>query len=68
MVRYLDGRVVSTRGEKFTELKNKEEEERMKNTYVNLKPARKYRFHWRHIHWPLTRAKTVFTDITDVKQ
>ena len=45
MVRYLDSRVVSTRGERFTEIKDKEEEERMKKTYVNLKPARKYRFH-----------------------
>ncbi|XP_064594974.1 CUE domain-containing protein 2-like [Liolophura sinensis] len=44
MVRYLDGRVVSTKGERFTEVK-KEEDEEMKKTYVNLKPARKYRFH-----------------------
>ena len=44
MVRYLDGQVVSTKGEKFTEIK-KQEDETMKKTYVNLKPARKYRFH-----------------------
>jgi hypothetical protein len=39
---------VSTKGEKFFELKTEEEEElakEMKKTYVNLKPARKYRFH-----------------------
>lgn len=44
MLRYLDGRVVSTKGERFTEIK-KEDSEEMKKTYVNLKPARKYRFH-----------------------
>lgn len=44
MIRYLDSRVVSVKGEKFTEVK-KPEDESMKNTYVNLKPARHYRFH-----------------------
>lgn len=44
MLRYLDGRVVSTKGERFTEIK-KEDSEEMKKTYVNLKPAKKYRFH-----------------------
>lgn len=44
MVRYLNGRVVNTRGEKFTDTK-KEENEEMKKTYINLTPARKYRFH-----------------------
>lgn len=44
MLRYLDGRVVSTKGERFTEIK-KEDSDEMKKTYVNLKPARKYRFH-----------------------
>lgn len=44
MLRYLDGRVVSTKGERFTEIK-KEDSEEMNKTYVNLKPARKYRFH-----------------------
>ncbi|XP_062594941.1 CUE domain-containing protein 2-B-like [Saccostrea cucullata] len=44
MVRYLDGRVVSTKGERFTEIK-KDETEEMKKTFINLKPARKYRFH-----------------------
>ena len=45
MVRYLDGRIVSTKGERFTEIK-KEDAEEMKKTYINLKPAKKYRFHW----------------------
>ncbi|XP_022291004.1 CUE domain-containing protein 2-B-like [Crassostrea virginica] len=44
MVRYLDGRIVSTKGERFTEIK-KEDAEEMKKTYINLKPAKKYRFH-----------------------
>ncbi|XP_033741621.1 CUE domain-containing protein 2-like [Pecten maximus] len=44
MVRYLENRIVTTKGEKFTEVK-KDEDEDMKKTYVNLKPARKYRFH-----------------------
>ncbi|XP_074657343.1 CUE domain-containing protein 2-like isoform X2 [Tubulanus polymorphus] len=44
MVRYLDGRIVTTKGERFTEIK-KEEDEDQKKTYVNLKPARQYRFH-----------------------
>lgn len=44
MLRYLDGRVVSTKGERFTEIK-KEDSEEMKKTYVNLTPAKKYRFH-----------------------
>ena len=44
MIRYLDSKVVSIKGERFTEIK-KPEDESMKNTYVNLKPARQYRFH-----------------------
>lgn len=44
MVRYLDNKVVSTKGERFTEIKREDSEE-MKKTYINLKPARKYRFH-----------------------
>lgn len=44
LVRYRDGQVVSTKGERFSEVKRQESEE-MKKTYVNLKPARKYRFH-----------------------
>lgn len=60
MVRYLDGRVVSTKGERFTEVK-KEEDEEMKKTYVNLKPARKYRFHWRRpkAGWAVILVTTV---------
>ena len=44
MIRYLDSKVVSIKGEKFTEVK-KAEDESMKSTYINLKPARQYRFH-----------------------
>ncbi|KAJ8314596.1 hypothetical protein KUTeg_006746 [Tegillarca granosa] len=44
MIRYLDGKIVSTKGERYTELK-KEDTEEMKKTYINLKPAKKYRFH-----------------------
>lgn len=48
MVRYFDSKVVSTKGEKYFEPKTEKDEElekQMKSTYVNLKPARKYRFH-----------------------
>ena len=45
MIRYLDGQVVNTKGQKYTEIKRREDEEEMKKTFVNLKPARKYRFH-----------------------
>lgn len=45
LVRYRDNQVVSTKGERFSWVKQQENEE-MKKTYVNLKPARKYRFHW----------------------
>ena len=44
LVRYRDGQVVSMKGERFSEIKKQDSEE-MKATYVNLKPARKYRFH-----------------------
>ena len=43
-MRYLDNKVVSTRGERFTETKKAEDGD-MKKTYVNLKPAKQYRFH-----------------------
>ena len=49
MVRYYESKVVTTKGEKFFELKTEEDEEaakQMKKTFINLKPARKYRFHW----------------------
>eukprot|EP00058_Branchiostoma_floridae_P003234 XP_002588722.1 hypothetical protein BRAFLDRAFT_238326 [Branchiostoma floridae] len=44
LVRYLNSEVVSKKGERYTEVKSAETED-MKKTYVNLKPARKYRFH-----------------------
>lgn len=44
LVRYRDGQVVSMKGEKFSEV-SKKEPDSVKATYVNLKPARKYRFH-----------------------
>eukprot|EP00127_Corallochytrium_limacisporum_P001375 Clim_evm14s54 gene=Clim_evmTU14s54 len=43
---YRNGQVVSTRGERYSVIKDpREDTEEMKKTYVNLKPARKYRFH-----------------------
>lgn len=44
MVRYRGNQVVTTRGERILVEKPAETEE-MKKTYINLKPARKYRFH-----------------------
>lgn len=44
LVRYHDNQVVTTKGERY-QLVKKNEAEEMKKTYVNLKPARKYRFH-----------------------
>lgn len=44
LIRYIDNQVVSTKGERFKDMRNPETEE-MKATYINLKPARKYRFH-----------------------
>ncbi|XP_072165652.1 CUE domain-containing protein 2-A-like [Diadema setosum] len=44
MVRYLNGQVCTTKGEKFIEIKKPVTEE-MKKTYINLKPARSYHFH-----------------------
>nr|XP_014425557.1 CUE domain-containing protein 2 [Pelodiscus sinensis] len=44
LIRYIDNQVVSTRGERYTDLKKPESEE-MKKTYISLKPARKYKFH-----------------------
>ncbi|CAH1800069.1 unnamed protein product [Owenia fusiformis] len=44
LVRYRNGQVVSTKGERFSEIKKGNEEE-MKKTYINLKPAKQYRFH-----------------------
>ena len=48
MVRYYESKVVTTKGEKYFELKTEEDEEAaklLKKTFINLKPARKYRFH-----------------------
>ncbi|XP_069741812.1 CUE domain-containing protein 2 isoform X2 [Narcine bancroftii] len=44
LIRYIDNQVVSTKGERYTEVKKAESDE-MKKTYINLKPARKYKFH-----------------------
>ncbi|XP_076016421.1 CUE domain-containing protein 2 [Genypterus blacodes] len=44
LVRYHGNQVVTTKGERYQMVK-KDEAEEMKKTYVNLKPARKYRFH-----------------------
>ncbi|XP_077586505.1 CUE domain-containing protein 2 [Stigmatopora nigra] len=44
LVRYHGNQVVSTKGERYQMVKKNETDD-MKKTYVNLKPARKYRFH-----------------------
>lgn len=44
LVRYHGNQVVTTKGERYQLVKTNETED-MKKTYVNLKPARKYRFH-----------------------
>ncbi|XP_075072721.1 CUE domain-containing protein 2 isoform X3 [Mixophyes fleayi] len=44
LVRYIDNQVVTTKGERYKDMKKPESEE-MKKTYINLKPARKYKFH-----------------------
>ncbi|RNA28695.1 CUE domain-containing 2 [Brachionus plicatilis] len=46
--RYYENKIVSTKGEKIFEYKTEKDQElekQMKKTYINLKPARKYRFH-----------------------
>nr|CAG4649532.1 EOG090X0A55 [Scapholeberis mucronata]SVE93764.1 EOG090X0A55 [Scapholeberis mucronata] len=47
MVRYLDNKVVTIKGERYTEIKEETDEskEDAKKTFVALKPARQYRFH-----------------------
>ena len=48
LIRYYENKVVTTKGEKYFELKTEQDEEeakQMKKTFINLKPARKYRFH-----------------------
>ncbi|KAJ8248425.1 hypothetical protein GJAV_G00241890 [Gymnothorax javanicus] len=44
LVRYHGNQVVTTKGERYHQVK-KEETDDMKKTYISLKPARKYRFH-----------------------
>ncbi|CAI9733892.1 Hypothetical predicted protein [Octopus vulgaris] len=44
LVRYLDNKVVSTKGERFT-LFNKDDEDSLKKSYINLKSSKKYRLH-----------------------
>ncbi|XP_030059411.1 CUE domain-containing protein 2 [Microcaecilia unicolor] len=44
LIRYIDSQVVSMKGERYKDSKKPESEE-MKKTYINLKPARKYKFH-----------------------
>ncbi|XP_028845334.1 CUE domain-containing protein 2 [Denticeps clupeoides] len=44
MVRYHGNQVVTTKGERYHQVK-KEDTDDMKKTYISLKPARKYRFH-----------------------
>ena len=52
MVRYLDNKVVTIKGERYTEIKEETEtsKEEAKKTFVTLKPARQYRFHWQRLH------------------
>lgn len=52
MVRYLDNKVVTIKGERYTEIKEETDEskEDAKKTFVALKPARQYRFHWHKSH------------------
>ena len=45
LIRYLDNKIVTTKGERFVEIKKDDEAEVVKKTSVNLKPARQYRFH-----------------------
>ncbi len=52
MVRYLDNKVVTIKGERYTEIKEETEasKEEAKKTFVTLKPARQYRFHWQRLN------------------
>ncbi|KAG8237816.1 hypothetical protein J437_LFUL002424 [Ladona fulva] len=51
LIRYRDNKIVSIKGERFTEVRKEEEggggteADAAKKTYVSLKPARQYRFH-----------------------
>uniref|UniRef100_A0A8C3SIL7 CUE domain containing 2 n=1 Tax=Chelydra serpentina TaxID=8475 RepID=A0A8C3SIL7_CHESE len=44
LIRYIDNQVVSTKGERYKDIKKPESEE-MKRTYISLKPAKKYKFY-----------------------
>lgn len=44
LIRYIDNQVVSTKGERYKDIKKPESQE-MRRTYISLKPARKYKFH-----------------------
>jgi len=45
MIRYRDNKIVSLKGERFSEVKKDDEEvKESKKTYVNLKPVKQYRF------------------------
>ncbi|XP_022200780.1 CUE domain-containing protein 2 [Nilaparvata lugens] len=44
LVRYRDNKIVSMKGERFTEVK-KDDEESLKKTCISLKPQRQFRFH-----------------------
>lgn len=57
MVRYRNGQIVSTKGERYSEAKSAMTDE-MKKTYINLKPAKQYRFHW----YEVSLMKTDDTD------
>ncbi|CAB3371749.1 Hypothetical predicted protein [Cloeon dipterum] len=46
MIRYRDNKIVSLKGERFTEVKKDDDEQQVsKKTFVNLKPTKQYRFH-----------------------
>jgi hypothetical protein len=48
LIRYYDSKVVETKGKKYFEYKTEADEQLekdMKKTFINLKPARAYRFH-----------------------
>ena len=65
MVRYLDNKVVTIKGERYTEIKEDPEaakDEAHKKTFVALKPARQYRFHWLSRHQCPALDRTAIVD------
>ncbi|KAG1687951.1 CUE domain-containing protein 2 [Nymphon striatum] len=44
LIRYRENKIVSLKGERFSDVKKNETDE-MKKTYISLKPAKQYRFH-----------------------